>query len=90
MTKAEIFRCIDFERSSAALKTSVYAVLFLICHLFIHPQFEENKAIEDPNAVADLLKSSKKDLECLRRQSIISQMYTEGSYFIEQAGAKKL
>lgn len=47
--------------------------------------FRENQHLEDPERIANVLEEARKDLEMMRRQSTISQMYPPPPYVVESA-----
>jgi len=45
--------------------------------------FEENRGVTDAAKQHELIESAKKDLKLLQRQSLINQMYSPGTYFMD-------
>ncbi|XP_048731538.1 LYR motif-containing protein 4-like [Ostrea edulis] len=49
----------------------------------VRDAFKEHKNEQDPKKITSLLKSAEENLDIIRRQVLIGEMYSEGSLIIE-------
>ena len=62
-------------------------LLFLVHFYILFVQFEQNRQVTDPVKQQELLAGAQKDLQLLKRQSVVNQMFSPGNYYMDSLPA---